>query len=118
MKGTVEIGAGVRHHLNLPNLKLSSGSVVRARLFATEKVADEWGRQAFVRDQAVLEGVTKIDETHSIYDSVVEIADGSCEMIRPPSRSGPARSRDAMIITREYFRASLAGSDRACSRGA
>jgi len=53
--------------LDLANLKLRALSVMRLRLFAAKKVADDRCGQAFVSDQAVLDGVAKINELLSRY---------------------------------------------------
>src|SRR5712692_3133013 len=62
MEWTIQVRAGIGHHLDLANLKLRARSVMFLRLFATEKVTDQRRRQASVSDQAVLDRVTEIDE--------------------------------------------------------
>src|SRR5947207_1259330 len=86
MERTVKIGARVGDHLNLSDLEFGTRRVVLTRLLTTEKVANDGRRQALVRDEAVFDGVTKIDQFHCWTS-----------------------------FTTEYSRASSAGSDRACS---
>src|ERR1700732_5190566 len=62
VKWRVEIGAGICHHLDLADLKLGSWGVVLPRGFAAQVVADDRGGQAFVGYEAVLDGVTQIDQ--------------------------------------------------------
>src|ERR1051325_1252815 len=69
MKWTVEIRSGIRHQLDLSDLKLSSGGVMVFRLFTTEEVTDDRSRQAFVSNQAVRDGMAEIDEFGSRFHS-------------------------------------------------
>ena len=62
VKERVEIRAGIRHHLDLADLKLGSGGVVLAGGFAAQVVTDDGGGQAFVGYEAVGDGVGEIDQ--------------------------------------------------------
>ena len=61
----VEVGAGVRHHLDLADLELDAGRVPPARGLPAQEVADDRPRQAGVGRHAVLDGVAEIDEGHA-----------------------------------------------------
>jgi hypothetical protein len=62
MKRTIEVRSSIRHHLDLADLKLSSGRVEFFRLFAAEKVTDNRRGQTSVSDQTMLNCVTEINE--------------------------------------------------------
>src|ERR1044072_8001787 len=83
MKRTVEISAGVGHHLDLRDIKLSARRVMRARLFATEKVADDWRREAFVGDQAFGDCVTEMGKLFGgHYEKHYSAANGHAAQVR------------------------------------
>ena len=62
MKRTVEVGAGIRHHLDFPNLKLSARRVMLLRLFATKEITNDRRGQAFIGDQAIRDRVAEVYE--------------------------------------------------------
>src|SRR5437588_11428404 len=63
VKRTIEISSCIRHHLDLADVKFCAGRVILARLLTAEIITDDWRRQAFISNQAVLERVTEIDES-------------------------------------------------------
>ena len=63
MKWRIQIGAGIRDHFDLADLKLGSRGVVLARSFAAQVVADDGGGKAFVGYEAMGDGVTQIDQS-------------------------------------------------------
>ena len=63
VKRTIEISSRISHHLDLADVKLGAGRVMLARLFTAEIITDDWRRQAFISNQAVLDRVTEIDES-------------------------------------------------------
>jgi hypothetical protein len=62
MEKTIEANACVGHHFDLSNLKFSTASVMLPELFATEIIAYQRSREAFIGDQAVLNRVTEVYE--------------------------------------------------------
>ena len=62
MERTVKVSAGVGHHLDARNLKLSSFVIKLLRCFTTQIITNEWWRQSLVCDQTIFNGVTQIDE--------------------------------------------------------
>ncbi len=63
VKRRIQIGPGIRHHLDLADLKLGSRRVVFPGGFTAQVVADDRGGKAFVGDEAVLDGVTEVDQS-------------------------------------------------------
>jgi hypothetical protein len=64
VKRSVQIGAGVGYHLDLADLKFDPGTVMRARGFPAQVVADDRAGKAGISGHPVLYGMTKIDESH------------------------------------------------------
>src|SRR5688500_6449478 len=62
MKRTVDVGPRVRDHLDFANLELGTGRILCSRCLTTEPVTDDRRRESFIRDHAVLDGVTDIDQ--------------------------------------------------------
>lgn len=62
MEGAVDVGAGVGHHLNLPDLEFRARRVTGARGFPAEVIADDRGGQALVSDHPVLDAMAKVDQ--------------------------------------------------------
>jgi hypothetical protein len=61
MKRAVDVGAGVRHHLDPPDLKLGAVGVVLPRGLATQKVADDGAGQTFESNEAIVNGMAEVD---------------------------------------------------------
>src|SRR5689334_7414237 len=62
VKRAVEIRSRIRHHLDLHDMKLRPGRVMRGRIFTTEEIADHRRGQTFVSDHPVLDRVTHINQ--------------------------------------------------------
>jgi len=58
----VEVGAGVRNHLDLADVELGARSVMRPGLLPAEEIADEGCRQILVGNHAVFDDMANIDQ--------------------------------------------------------
>src|ERR1035437_9744972 len=61
MEGAVEVGAGVRDHLDLADLELRAGRIPLPRFFAAQVVTNERGGESLVRHHAVVDGLARAD---------------------------------------------------------
>jgi hypothetical protein len=61
MKWTVEVGAGICDHLNFADLKLSTGCIVRLRIFARQMVGDNRSREPLISNHPVFYRVTDVN---------------------------------------------------------
>lgn len=61
MKRAVNGRARVGHHLDLADLERGNGRVMRPRFLPRPKVANNRGRQPFIRDQAIFNRVTEVN---------------------------------------------------------
>src|SRR5947209_8187779 len=61
MKRAIQIGSGIRDHVNPANVKGSARGIKLTRIFTAEKVAYQRGRKPFISNQPIVNRVAQID---------------------------------------------------------
>src|SRR6185503_11833285 len=62
MKGTIHISPGVCNHLDLADVKFSSFGVVFMRILPGKKITNDWGRESFISEHAMFDGMPEVDQ--------------------------------------------------------
>src|SRR5579871_4310655 len=73
MKRRVHIGSGVADHVDTPNVKLGSGRVVLAGLFAAEEIAEQGSGKAGVGYESGLDDMAQVDQLHPYPSSIIVV---------------------------------------------